>query len=269
MAVDGSGNVYIADTGDNAIKEWNAATQTLSTLVSSGLNVPSRRGGGRRGQRLHRRYGNDAIKEWNAATQTVSTLVSSGLNTRTAWRWTLGQRLHRRLPATTRSRSGTPPRRRSAPGLRRALNNPSGVAVDASGNVYIADSGNNAIKEWNAATQTLSTLVSSGLNTPRAVAVDGSGNVYIADSGDNRRSRSCRGPSSRPSGQRRGGGGQRCTCPWCPASESLTGVFAPTSDQSWLTIGSVSGGVVKFSVHGEPGARSRTAHITLLGQRSR
>ena len=32
-----AGNVYIADTGNNAIKEWNAATQTVTTLVSSGL----------------------------------------------------------------------------------------------------------------------------------------------------------------------------------------------------------------------------------------
>jgi len=33
VAVDRSGNIYIADTNDKAIKEWNATTQTLSTLV--------------------------------------------------------------------------------------------------------------------------------------------------------------------------------------------------------------------------------------------
>ena len=55
------------------------------------------------------------------------------------------------------------------------LDNPIGVAVDASGNVYIADPNDNAIKEWNAATQTLSTLISSGLNNPYGVAVDGCG----------------------------------------------------------------------------------------------
>ena len=36
----------------------------------------------------------------------------------------------------------------------------------------------NAIKEWNAATQTLSTLVSSGLKYPSDVAVDAAGNVF-------------------------------------------------------------------------------------------
>jgi hypothetical protein len=58
---------------------------------------------------------------------------------------------------------------------------PTGVAVDGSGNVYIADNDNNAIKEWSASTQQVTTLVSSGLNEPFGAAVDGSGNVYIAD----------------------------------------------------------------------------------------
>jgi hypothetical protein len=52
------------------------------------------------------------------------------------------------------------------------------------GNVYIADTGNNAVKEWTAANGNVSTLVSSGLKTPESVAVDGAGNVYISDSGD-------------------------------------------------------------------------------------
>jgi len=61
------------------------------------------------------------------------------------------------------------------------LNQPSGVAVDGSGNVYIADTNNNAIEEWSAPAQAVSTLISTGLNRPSGVAVDGSGNVYIAD----------------------------------------------------------------------------------------
>ncbi len=36
VAVDGSGNVYIADSGHSAIKEWIAASNTVITLVSSG-----------------------------------------------------------------------------------------------------------------------------------------------------------------------------------------------------------------------------------------
>src|ERR1035438_5975907 len=65
------------------------------------------------------------------------------------------------------------------------LNNPHGVAVDGDGNVYIADTNNNAIKEWNPASQLVRRLVSTGLKSPSGVAVDGQANVYIADTSDN------------------------------------------------------------------------------------
>jgi DNA-binding beta-propeller fold protein YncE len=53
------------------------------------------------------------------------------------------------------------------------------------GNVYIADSNNNAIKKWTAANSNVVTLVSAGLNFPVGVAVDAVGNVYFADSANN------------------------------------------------------------------------------------
>jgi DNA-binding beta-propeller fold protein YncE len=66
------------------------------------------------------------------------------------------------------------------------FNNPTGVAVDASGNVFVADNGNNAVKKILAAGgyTTLITLGSGFLN-PSGVAVDASGNVFVADSGNN------------------------------------------------------------------------------------
>jgi hypothetical protein len=42
--------------------------------------------------------------------------------------------------------------------------------------------------------------------------------------------------------------------------------FAPSSDQSWLTIDSVSSGVVHFSFAANTTTAARTAHIALLGQ---
>jgi DNA-binding beta-propeller fold protein YncE len=64
------------------------------------------------------------------------------------------------------------------------LLDPEGVAVDSTGNVYIADTGNQAIKKWTAANNTVTTLA-LGLSQPRGVAVDGAGNVYIADQANN------------------------------------------------------------------------------------
>ena len=77
--MDGSGNVYIADSGNNAIKEWNAATQQVTTLVSSGLGSPSGVAVDGSGNVYFADSGINVVKEWNAATQTVTTLVS-GLN---------------------------------------------------------------------------------------------------------------------------------------------------------------------------------------------
>jgi DNA-binding beta-propeller fold protein YncE len=60
---------------------------------------------------------------------------------------------------------------------------PYGVAVDGSGNVYVADFFNNAVKEMPAgcASSSCVTTLGSGFFTPAGVAVDRSGNVYVAD----------------------------------------------------------------------------------------
>ncbi len=64
---------------------------------------------------------------------------------------------------------------------------PGGVAVDGSGNVYVADAGNNAVKEMPAGCTSSScvTTLGGGFNEPHGVAVDASGNIYVADSLNN------------------------------------------------------------------------------------
>ena len=80
------------------------------------------------------------------------------------------------------------------------LRYPSGVAVDAAGNIYIADRGNNRIRRVDT-NGIITTIAGNGsatyagdgglatnasLNTPYGVAVDASGNLYIADYGNQR-----------------------------------------------------------------------------------
>ena len=63
------------------------------------------------------------------------------------------------------------------------LGNPLGIAVDAYGNVYIADSANDRVVKLtpSGSTYTQSTVPTSTLQSPWAVAVDGFSNLYIAD----------------------------------------------------------------------------------------
>jgi sugar lactone lactonase YvrE len=87
------------------------------------------------------------------------------------------------------------------------LTSPEGVAVDAAGNLYIADTGNNRICKVAASTKVLTVVVNATTGTtrpranysgdggaataatlraPSAIAVDAAGNLYIADTGNNR-----------------------------------------------------------------------------------
>jgi len=74
---------------------------------------------------------------------------------------------------------------------------PGGIVVDASGNFYVADSGNNRIRRVDGATGVISTVagvgspssandgaiaVNAGISNPGALLLDGAGDLYIADS---------------------------------------------------------------------------------------
>ncbi len=74
--MDGAGNVYIADTFNNAIEKWSAATGTLTTLVALGLASPAGVGVDAAGNVYIADTYNNVIKEWNQITGTVSTVVS-------------------------------------------------------------------------------------------------------------------------------------------------------------------------------------------------
>jgi hypothetical protein len=63
------------------------------------------------------------------------------------------------------------------------LNRPAGVAVDAAGNVYVADSDHGRVLKLAAGATTATQLPFTSLSNPHGMAVDTAGSVYVADYG--------------------------------------------------------------------------------------
>jgi len=81
-----------------------------------------------------------------------------------------------------------------SPALVASLSNPTGVFLDAAGDMYIADQNNSRVRYVDVTTGLISTITGAGqgrgdsgpaslatFNNPRGVAVDSAGNVYIGD----------------------------------------------------------------------------------------
>jgi hypothetical protein len=193
VAVDGSGNVYIADANNNVIRQVNAAggiTTIAGTGFGAGLGLGhgaySGDGGAATNARLNfpegvavDNYGNVFIADANnhvirkiSTSGTISTVAGSGV----------------------RGYSGD-----GGAALAASLDFPSGIAADGLGNFFIADQGNNTVRKVNASGVITSYAgngasgyggdngyaTSAQLNAPTSVAVDGNGFVYIADHGNN------------------------------------------------------------------------------------
>jgi serine/threonine-protein kinase len=63
---------------------------------------------------------------------------------------------------------------------------PSDLAVDTAGSVYVTDSFNTRVLKLTAGSSTPTVLPFTGLKDPKGVAVDTAGTVYVGDNGNNR-----------------------------------------------------------------------------------
>ena len=117
--------------------------------------------------------GNNVVREVNASTGAITTVAGNG----------------------TAGYSGD-----NGPATAAELASPAGVAVDSAGDLFIADTGNNVIREVNLSTGMITTVAGNGtdgysgdggqataaeLNDPEGVAVDSAGDLFIADTGNN------------------------------------------------------------------------------------
>src|SRR5262249_21956425 len=181
-AVDGSGNVYVADTSNHTIRKVIPSgslgtTSTLAGLATATggthgagsvgrLNGPPGGGVDRGGDTYSADKNNHTIRKSTSA-GVVSTLAGSA-----------------GMPGAV-----------DGPGSTARFRSPAGAAVDGSGNVYVADTANHTIRKITPAGivgplaglagmpgQTDGTGSAARFNSPQGVAVDNGGDVYVGDS---------------------------------------------------------------------------------------
>jgi uncharacterized protein (TIGR03437 family) len=175
VAVDSSGNIFIADSGNGVIREVTGGNIiTIAGLGLAGVRLQDPEGIILDGQ--GNLYISDSdglrIQKFDLAKQIITVVAGSG---------NIGF-------------SGD-----FGPAPEADLNNPKSMALDSNGYVYIADTNNNRIRKV-APDGIITTIAGQGpatysgdngpatsatISFPHGIAVDASGNVYIADTGNN------------------------------------------------------------------------------------
>lgn len=173
MALDSGGNLYVADTSNNVIRQVTASG-SVSTFVgaSAGLNQPY----GVAYDRL-----NNVLYVSDTLNHVIRKVTMQGVATTFAGTWKTHGSYNGLATSST-------------------FYNPTGIAVDGAGNVYVADTSNDEIR-----------LISNGMvskvagtpnyvgvkyrdgsasvalfNSPEGIAVDSSGTIYVADTYNHR-----------------------------------------------------------------------------------
>ncbi len=208
VVIDSQGDIYIAESAQNEVREVNAITGVITTVAGTGVAGYSGDGGSATAAELNdptglaidgsgdlfiADTGNNVVREVSAATGDITTVAGDGT-------------------------AGYAGNGGSATGAE--LNGPQGVAVDSMGNLYIADTGNSVIREVSGGNITTiagdynlgagyngdnSTATAAQLDYPTDVAI-GAGGLFIADTGNNlvrevSGAPSPRLPATTPSGQ--------------------------------------------------------------------
>ena len=179
MAVDSSGNLYLADSGSFAVRKID--TKGIITTIAGGVNpgsiadnipalkalmVPNGLTLDNNGNLFLSDFNRDLVRRVSLSSGIITTIAG---NANTGF-------------------SGD-----NGIATQAELNGPAGLAVDSSGQVFVADFGNKRVRKIASSLITTVAGTSDGnggpaaaafLNQPVGIAVDNAGNIAIADVGD-------------------------------------------------------------------------------------
>ncbi|MDA1096340.1 MAG: hypothetical protein O3B84_03685 [Chloroflexi bacterium] len=197
LALDATGNLFIADTANYRVRRVDASTGIITTVAGNGtpdffgdggpatdavLSAPYDVAVDEAGNAFIADTGNDRIRRVDAATGVITTVAGSGA---------------RLLPGNQiEIFSGD-----GGLATRAAVGRPDSIAVDAAGNLFVAQPIVRRVRRVDASTGVITTVAGNGgnrfsgdgvlaiaatLSWPTDVVLDGAGNLFIADSGDQR-----------------------------------------------------------------------------------
>ena len=190
IAIDASGNLFISDPQNGLVRKVDASTGVITTVagyatgtpitgnpslaVNTHLSQPAGLAVDSKGNLYIAEAESDTVQKVDVSTGLISTVAGVGTN----------------------GYSGD-----GGPSVNAYLDTPTSVAVDAAGNVYIADSMNNAVRRVAASSGIITTVAGTGsaanpgdpnygdggpatsadLKWPEFLTVDPVGNIYIGD----------------------------------------------------------------------------------------
>ncbi len=171
VALDGSGNLFFVDSLNYRIRKLTGGN--VATVAGNGILAYSGNGGAAISAQLNTPLG-------VAADSTGNLYISDTLNN-------VVRKIDAKGVITAFAGNGSPGNGGDNGAATSAqLNGPQGLAVDASGNLYIADTQNNRIRKVSGATITTIAGANNELGLPFGIALDSAGNIYAAEFGRNR-----------------------------------------------------------------------------------
>jgi sugar lactone lactonase YvrE len=189
LALDTANNLYIADTHNHVIRKLSLTTNILTTIAGTGspgfsgdnglatnaqLDLPIALALDTSNNLYLADTSNHRIRRIEATTGVITTIAGNG----------------------TQGFSGD-----SGPAIAASIDSPTGLALDASNNLYLADTHNHRIRRIDATTGVITTIAGTGslgysgdtapaatatLALPHGLTVDAAGNLYFADTENHR-----------------------------------------------------------------------------------